>query len=179
VANRWVYDIKHDDRYKARLVAKGFTQIWGQDYHETFSPVARFESVCYITSHAVLNDWEIDAMDVKTAFLNGDLEEEIYMEQPEGWVIKGKEDHVCLLKKAIYGLKQALQQWNKKIHSSLLDLSFDWTYSDTGVYIYRCQGGLQQLLWCCMSTIYLLLAAVASILTSSSRCLALSTRWSI
>jgi hypothetical protein len=141
VANRWVYDIKYDNRYKARLVAKGFTQIWGQDYHETFSPVARFESVCYITSHAALNDWEINAMDVKTAFLNGDLEEEIYMEQLEGWVVKGKEDYICLLKKAIYGLKQALWQWNKKIHSSLLDLSFDRTYSDAGVYVYRRQGG--------------------------------------
>jgi hypothetical protein len=104
-----------------------------------------FESVHYITLHAALNDWEIDAMDIKTAFLNGDLEEEIYMEQPEGWVVKGKKDCVCLLKKAIYGLKQALQQWNKKIHSSLLDLSFDWTYSDTRVYVYRHQGGLQQL----------------------------------
>jgi hypothetical protein len=80
VANRWVYDIKHNDHYKARLVAKGFTQIWDQDYHETFSPVVRFESVCYITSHAVLEDWEINAMDVKTAFLNRDLEEEIFME---------------------------------------------------------------------------------------------------
>jgi hypothetical protein len=141
VANHWVYDIKHNNRYKAWLVAKGFTQIWGQDYHETFSPVARFESVCYITSHAALNDWEIDAMDVKTAVLNGDLEEEICMEQPEGWVVKGKEDCICLLKKAIYGLKQALQQWNKNIHSSLLDLSFDRTYSDAGVYVYRRQGG--------------------------------------
>ncbi|EJF56279.1 hypothetical protein DICSQDRAFT_71809 [Dichomitus squalens LYAD-421 SS1] len=80
-------------------------------------------------------------MDVKTAFLNGDLEEEIYMEQPEGWVVKGKEDHVCLLKKAIYGLKQASRQWNAKIHQSLLDLEFTRTYSDAGVYVYRRHGG--------------------------------------
>lgn len=87
---RWVYVVKHNERYKARLVAKGFTQIWGQDYHETFSPVARFESVRYLLVHAALEDWEIESMDVKTAFLNGDLDEEIYMEQPEGWVVKEK-----------------------------------------------------------------------------------------
>ena len=141
VSNRWVYDIKHDGRYKARLVAKGFTQIWGEDYHETFSPVARFESIRYLLAHAALEDWDIESMDVKTAFLNGDLEEEIYMEQPEGWAVRGKENHVCLLKKAIYGLKQASRQWNAKIHKSLLDLGFERTYSDAGVYVYRRQGG--------------------------------------
>ncbi|KAL7281585.1 hypothetical protein ACG7TL_004902 [Trametes sanguinea] len=124
VANRWVYDIKQDGRYKARLVAKGFTQVWGEDYHETFLPVARFESIRYLLTHAALEDWDIESMDVKTAFLNGDLEEVIYMEQPEGWVVRGKENYVCLLKKAIYGLKQASRQWNLKIHKSLLDLGF-------------------------------------------------------
>ena len=141
VGNRWVYDIKHDGRRKARLVALGYTQVWGQDYHETFSPVARFESIRYLLAHAALEDWEIESMDVKTAFLNGDLEEEIYMEQPEGWVVRGKEGHVCLLKKALYGLKQASRQWNAKIHQSLIDLGFDRTYSDAGVYVYRRQGG--------------------------------------
>ena len=76
-------------------------------------------------------------MDVKTAFLNGNLEEEIYMDQPEGWTMKGKEDHVCLLKKAIYGLKQASCQWNAKIHQSLLDLGFTQTFLDARVYVYQ------------------------------------------
>ncbi|TFY51065.1 hypothetical protein EVJ58_g10757 [Rhodofomes roseus] len=141
IKNRWVYTIKHDGRYKARVVAKGFTQVWGQDYHETFSPVARFESVRYLLAHAALEDWEIESMDVKTAFLNGDLDEEIYMEQPEGWVVPGKEDHVCLLLKAIYGLKQASRQWNAKIHTSLLGLGFTRTYSDAGVYVYTRESG--------------------------------------
>ena len=76
-------------------------------------------------------------MDVKTAFLNGELDEEIYMEQPEGWVVPGKEDLVCRLQKALYGLKQASRQWNLKIHQSLVEEGFQRTYSDAGVYVYR------------------------------------------
>ena len=104
---RWRYVIKADGRFKARLVAKGFTQVQGIDYEETFSPVSRYESIQYILAHAALLDWEIEAMDVKTAFLYGELKEEIYMEQPEGFVVKGQEKKVCKLIKSIYGLKQA------------------------------------------------------------------------
>ena len=104
---RWTYVFKSDGHYKSQLVAKGYTQVQGIDYEETFSPVARYESIRYLLTHAVLQDWEIEAMNVKLAYLHGVLEEEIYMEQPEGFVAKGDEDKVCKLIHSLYGLKQA------------------------------------------------------------------------
>ena len=80
---RWTYVLKPDGRYKARLVAKGYTQVQGIDYEETFSPVVRYKSIQYLLAHAALQDWELEAMDVKLAYLHGVLEEEINMEQPE------------------------------------------------------------------------------------------------
>ncbi|KDQ62768.1 hypothetical protein JAAARDRAFT_190048 [Jaapia argillacea MUCL 33604] len=137
---KWVFDIKRDGRYKARLVAKGFTQVYGFDYEETFLPVARFESVQFLLSLATLEDWEIHGMDIKTAFLNGDLDKEIYMELPEGFGSHSPR-RVARLNKALYGLKQASQQWYKKIHATLIGLGFCWTHSDTGIYVYRQQVG--------------------------------------
>jgi hypothetical protein len=116
---RWVYDIKTDGRKRGRLVAKGFSQIPGIDFEETFSPVARFETVRLLLALSALEDWEIEALDVKTAFLYGNLDEELYMEQPEGFVVKGQERKVYRLKKALYGLKQAAIQWLKKLPQCL------------------------------------------------------------
>jgi transposase InsO family protein len=141
VKSRWVFKRKADLRYRARVVAKGFTQIFGLDYDETFSPVARFESLRLLLALAALEDWEIHQMDVKSAFLNGLLDEEIYMEQPEGFVDPDHPDKVCLLKKAIYGLKQASRAWNKQFHGVLLDLGFTRTRSDAGVYHRHDDGG--------------------------------------
>ena len=104
---RWTYVMKSDGCYKARLMAKGYTQVQGIDYEETFSPVARYESIQYLLTHAALQDWEIETMDVKLAYLHGVLEEEIYMEQPEGFVAQGDENKVCRLVHSLYGLKQA------------------------------------------------------------------------
>jgi hypothetical protein len=84
IKGRWVYAVKSDGRKKAHFVAKGFTQIYGIDFEETFSPVVRFATVHLLLSIAALEDWDIDALDVKTTFLFGEVDEEIYMEQPEG-----------------------------------------------------------------------------------------------
>ena len=131
---RWVYDVKTDGRKRGRLVAKGFSQIHGIDFEETFSPVARFETVRLLLAVSALEDWEIEALDVKTAFLYGELDEELYMEQPEGFQVKGQERKVYRLRKALYGLKQASLAWNKQAHKSLLNLGFKRCLSDTGIY---------------------------------------------
>jgi hypothetical protein len=141
VKSKWVFKRKADGRFRARVVAKGFTQIQGIDYDETFSPVARFESLRLLLALAALEDWEIHQMDVKSAFLNGLLDEEIYMEQPEGFAVPGQEHKVCLLKKAIYGLKQASRAWNILFHSVLIGLGFTRTRSDAGVYVYHLLDG--------------------------------------
>ena len=97
---------KSDGCYKARLVAKGYTQVQGIDYEEISSPVVRYESIRYLLTHATLQNWEIEAMDVKLAYLHRVVEEEIYMEQAEGFIAQG-EDKVCRLVHSLYRLKQA------------------------------------------------------------------------
>jgi Reverse transcriptase (RNA-dependent DNA polymerase) len=90
IKSKWVFKCKADGHFRAHLVAKGFTQVHGIDYDETFSPVARFESLRLLLVLTMLEDWEIHQMDVKSAFLNGLLDEEIYMEQPTGFVVPGQ-----------------------------------------------------------------------------------------
>jgi ATP-binding cassette subfamily B (MDR/TAP) protein 1 len=108
--NKWVYRIKQEEhmshpRYKARLVVKGFSQRKGIDFDEIFSPMVKMTSIRMILGVAASLNLEVEQMDVKTAFLHEELEEEIYMEQPEGFLVKGKEDYVCKLNKSLYGLK--------------------------------------------------------------------------
>ncbi|KAJ4719135.1 Retrovirus-related Pol polyprotein from transposon TNT 1-94 [Melia azedarach] len=117
---KWVYKAKQNskgeiERYKARLVAKGYSQRAGIDYDEVFAPVARLETVRLIISLATQNKWKIHQTDVKSAFLNGVLEEEVYIQQPTGFEVKGQEDKVLKLRKALYGLKQAPRAWNSRI----------------------------------------------------------------
>ncbi|PHT36714.1 hypothetical protein CQW23_24414 [Capsicum baccatum] len=117
---KWVYKTKTNkegkvDKYKARLVAKGYKKKYGVDYDEVFAPVARIDTVRLLTALAAQNRWKIYQMDVKSAFLNGYLEEEVYIEQPPGYLKKGHEDKVYRLKKALYGLKQAPRAWNTRI----------------------------------------------------------------
>ncbi|KAL0348974.1 UNVERIFIED_CONTAM: Retrovirus-related Pol polyprotein from transposon TNT 1-94 [Sesamum angustifolium] len=113
---KWIFKkkIKPDgsiDKFKARLVVVGYTQKKGIDYFDTYSPVTKIATIRALIALSAINDLMIHQMDVKTAFLNGDLEEEIYMEQPEGFVVPGLESKVCKLRKSLYGLKQAPKQW--------------------------------------------------------------------
>ena len=127
---------KSNGCYKARLVTKGYTQVQRIDYEETFSPVARYKFIRYLLAHAALQDWEIEAMDVKLAYLHRILKEEIYMEQLEGFIAKGDEDKVCKLVCSLYRLKQAGQVWNRTFtHTIKRKLGFDTIHSDVGVYV--------------------------------------------
>eukprot|EP00253_Pinus_taeda_P017693 PITA_17693 len=135
---KWVYRTKYGpdgkvDKHKARLVTKGFSQVEGIDYTETFSPVAKMNSIRLVLSLAASLKWEVHQMDVKSAFLQGDLHEEIYMEQPIGF-IQTDSSLVCRLKKSLYGLKQAPRAWYAKMDSFLLESGFSRCYSDNTVY---------------------------------------------
>ncbi|CAH9120743.1 unnamed protein product [Cuscuta epithymum] len=140
--NRWVYRLKQEEhssnpRYKARLVVKGFNQRKGVDFSEIFSPVVKMSSIRVVLALAAILDLEVEQMDVKTVFLHDNLEEEIYMEQPEGFKVKGKEDHVCRLKKSLYGLKQAPRQWYKKFESVMSKQGYKKTTSDHCVFMQK------------------------------------------
>ncbi|KAK1667664.1 hypothetical protein QYE76_055823, partial [Lolium multiflorum] len=139
VENKWIFKRKTDADgnitvYKARLVAKGFRQIQGVDYDETFSPVAKLKSVRILLAIAAFFDYEIWQMDVKTAFLNGDIEEELYMVQPKGFVDPKNADMVCKLQRSIYGLKQASRSWNRRFDKVIKDFGFIQCHGEACIY---------------------------------------------
>ena len=101
-------------RYKARLVAKGYAQKEGINYNEVFSPIVKHSSIRILLAMVVQFDLELVQLDVKTTFLHSDLEEKIYMTQPDGFKVAGKENWVCKLIKSLYGLKQSPRQWYKR-----------------------------------------------------------------
>lgn len=116
VGCKWLFTIKHKadgsiERLKARLVAKGFTQSYGIDYQETFAPVAKLNTIRVLLSLAANQDWPLHQLDIKNAFFNGDLEEEVYMEIPPGLETSSNFNRVCRLKKSLYGLKQSPRAW--------------------------------------------------------------------
>ena len=140
VGSKWVFKVKTDangsiERCKVRLVAQGCSQQEGLDYDETFSPVVRSESVRSIIALAAMNDLKLHQMDITTAFLHGDLEEEVYMKQPEGFVAQGQENLVCRLKKSIYRLKQSPRCWNQALDAQLKAMGFKQSFSDPCIYI--------------------------------------------
>ncbi|KAI5322358.1 hypothetical protein L3X38_031430 [Prunus dulcis] len=140
VGCRWIYKIKrHADgriaRYKARLVAQGFSQEQGIDFDETFSPVVRHTTVRLILSLAASHRWCLRQLDVKNAFLHGDLQEEVYMKQPLGFIDDHYPDYVCRLRKSLYGLKQAPRAWNAKFTRYLPALGFVSSHSDPSLFV--------------------------------------------
>eukprot|EP00253_Pinus_taeda_P003704 PITA_03704 len=128
------------ERHKARLVVKGYKQQHGRDYEETFTPVARMETMRAVLSIAAQNKWKFYQMDVKLAFLNGVLIEEVYIEKPLGYEKKGQEHKVCRLKKALYGLKQAPRAWYSRIDSYLLENGFEKCEGEPTLYIKEKDG---------------------------------------
>ncbi|KAK9218725.1 hypothetical protein WN943_007362 [Citrus x changshan-huyou] len=136
---KWIFKKKKKvdgtiERFKARLVAKGFTQKEGLDYFDTYAPVARIATIRVLIVLASIYQFEIHQMDVKTAFLNGELDEKIYMKQPEGFVMPGQEHKVCKLVKCLYGLKQASKQWHEKFDKVIVSNGFNIHESDKCVY---------------------------------------------
>ena len=145
IGSKWVFKRKLDadgnlDRYKARLVAQGYNQKYGIDYDETFCPVVRFESVRALIALAVKHGLQLHQLDVTTAFLNGELKEEIYMKQPEAFEINENKNLVCKLKRSIYGLKQSSRCWNEALDKHLKELGFKQSQNDPCIYILNSGG---------------------------------------
>ena len=124
------------DRYKARLVAKGFSQRPGLEYDETFVSTLKWVTLRIIFVTAAIEDLELESVDISSAYLNGDLDTEVYMQQPEGFVQKGPE-WVCKLLKAIYGLKQAGRMWHIKLNKEFKSMGFNLVKSDHSIWIWR------------------------------------------
>ena len=144
---KWVYKVKHNadgsvSRYKARLVAKGYAQAYGIDYEETFSPVAKMATVRAIIAVAASKGWSLHQMDVKNAFLHGDLQEEVYMEQPQGYEDVRHPKYVWKLKKALYGLKQAPRAWHARIVAYLVSIGFHMADADHSLYVRENENGI-------------------------------------
>ncbi|KAG8481491.1 hypothetical protein CXB51_026341 [Gossypium anomalum] len=144
---KWVFKKKEgtpgveEPKYKARLVAKGYSQVPGVDFTDVFSPVVKHSSIRALLGIVAMHDLELEQLDVKTAFLHGELEEDIYMQQPEGFTVSEKENYVCLLKKSLYGLKQSPRQWYKRFDSFMTSHDFKRSSFDSCVYFKKNNDG--------------------------------------
>jgi hypothetical protein len=129
VSSKWIYKIKHAtdgnvEKFKEIFVARGFNHKEGIDYEENFSPVARYTSIRTITTLSFILGWKLHQMDVKTTFLNGNIEHEVFVEQLDGFILHNKGTHVCKVRKALYGLKKAPTIWYDRIDGFLKILGF-------------------------------------------------------
>ncbi|WVZ50199.1 hypothetical protein U9M48_001476 [Paspalum notatum var. saurae] len=136
---KWVFKVKKDPagniiKHKARLVVKGYAQRQGVDFDEVFAPVARMETVRLLIALAAHGGWEIHHMDVKSAFLNGDLAEDVYVQQPPGFLVGDNENKVLKLRKALYGLHQAPRAWYARLDAELISLGFKRSKLEYAVY---------------------------------------------
>jgi hypothetical protein len=139
VSSKWLYKIKHVDdgsieKYKSRFVDCGFSQKEGIDYEETFYLVVKYTSIRTIIALAAKMKWKLHQMDVKTTFLNGVIEEEVYIEQTKGFEVEYRKTHVFMLKKALYGLRQSPRAWYRRIGSFLTSLGFTKSKVDSNLY---------------------------------------------
>jgi hypothetical protein len=139
VGCKWVFSIKHKadgsiERYKARLVAKGYTQTYGIDYQETFSPVAKLNTMRVLLSVAANLDWPLHQFDVKNAFLHGDLKEEVYMDIPPGYM-SSSTGIACRLQRALYGLKQSSRAWFGRFSMAMRKYGFQQSNSDHTLFL--------------------------------------------
>ncbi|KAE8667725.1 hypothetical protein F3Y22_tig00112383pilonHSYRG00494 [Hibiscus syriacus] len=142
VGCRWLFRVKRNadgsvQKYKARLVAKGFSQVPGQDFQETFSPVVKMSTVNVVLTIAARDGWSLRQVDVNNAFLNGELNEEVLMEQPQGFEKQATDGTrlVCKLQKALYGLRQAPRNWYSKLKNFMVDLGFQSSRADNSLFI--------------------------------------------
>jgi len=152
VGNRWVFRLKRDNKneiikYKARLVAQGFTQVYGVDYDETFSPTIRLTSVRFILALANTYGLVLRQMDVRGAYLNGTLTDTVYMEQPEGFIEEGQENLVCLLHKGLYGLKQSGRVWREELKKRLESIGYTTGAADSTIFFKFSPGSIRFAGW--------------------------------